>query len=83
MADRGRDVREAKLALPQAFWGRSAATIRKITAVVHPDDVRIQYLTVTRLLACHGRPYEPASSAQRPATRDVQPGLFSPFSNMS
>ncbi len=75
MADRGRDVTEAKLALLQAFWGRFAATIREITGVVCPEDVRIQYLTVKRLPECHGRPYEPASSAQRPAIRSGYPRI--------
>ena len=51
MATRGRDVTDAELAVLQVLWDRSQATIREITKVVYPDDVKIQYSTVKRLLA--------------------------------
>ena len=51
MATRGRDVTDAELAVLQVLWERSTATIREITKVVYPDDVKIQYSTVKRLLA--------------------------------
>ena len=51
MATRGRDVTDAELAVLQVLWDRSQATIREITKVVYPDDVKTQYSTVKRLLA--------------------------------
>lgn len=51
MVLRGRDVTDAELAVLQVLWDRSRATIREITKVVYPDDVKTQYSTVKRLLA--------------------------------
>lgn len=51
MVPRGRDVTDAELAVLQVLWDRSRATIREITKVVYPDDVKTQYSTVKRLLA--------------------------------
>lgn len=51
MPPRGREVTDAELAVLQVLWDRSQATIREITKVVYPDDVKTQYSTVKKLLA--------------------------------
>jgi len=51
MVRKGRDVTDAELAVLQVLWGRGTSTIRKLTEILYPHDIDIQYSTVKRLLA--------------------------------
>jgi len=51
MVRKGRDVTDAELAVLQVLWDRGTSAIRKLTEILYPHDIDIQYSTVKRLLA--------------------------------